>query len=190
MVLQISKDNFELNKCKLLKTGGIESDTDFTVATDGSFNKINRTEKNPITAHPDLENAIRGLKDFLLISCGYMIGRTVVNSADFKATKAQKEAIEKQIAIFTDKTNVTGISISGEDKTEGVIIMGKIKAENGSNIAINSPRMRFGVTTYGFEEELQKECDLITDEVYEYLYNSKKAQLDILPGDEKASSDK
>ena len=77
-----------------------------------------------------------------------------------------------------NKTTVTGVHLSGQDQNRGVIITGKIQCENGSSNAVNSPRLRFSSEVFGFEEELESEIDHIEDELYLYLHENKKAQLE------------
>ena len=183
----IIRDSFSLQKAKLLKGGGVESTTKIVAHIDGSSMEIERNQKTPIFPHPDLENAIRGLKEKLLISSNYLSMRTLVNSFEFKPRKDQKEAVEKAIDILMNKTTVTGVHVSGQDQNRGVIVTGKIQAENGSNIAVNSPRMRFTSEVFGFEEELESEIEQIEDELYLYLHDNKKAQLEILQEEEVGS---
>lgn len=165
-------------KLKLLKGGGVDATVKISINTDGSFVEVEHNEKNPIVPAPELEDRIRELKHKLLQSCGYLGTMTIVNSKDFKATKAQKTAAAKHVDILMSKTTVTGVHCSGQDQNEGVIISGRIQAENGSNIAMNSPRMRYTSNVFGWEGDLENEVLTIQDELFQYLYEGKKAQLD------------
>jgi hypothetical protein len=175
----VNRDSFNLQKVKLLKGGGVESTTKIIAQIDGSTMEIERNQKTPVVPHPDLENAIRSLKEKLLISTNFLTMRTIVNSFEFKPRKDQREAVDKAIDILMNKTTVTGIHVSGQDQNRGVIISGKMQCENGSNSAVNSPRMRFTSEVFGFEEELEGEIDHIEDELYLYLHENKKAQLEV-----------
>ena len=163
----ITRENFSLKDLKLLKGGGIESITIIEMNIDGSFMEIKRKQETPVVPHPDLENLVRGLKETLLISCRF------------------KGLPKKEFDILKEKTTVTAVHVSGQEQNEGVIISGKIQAENGSNIAINSPRMRFSSSVYGFEEQLQGEITLLEGELYKYLHEEKKAQLEIMDTEQK-----
>lgn len=180
----IKRENFSLAKLKVLKGGGIESTVKVELTMDGSFMEIERNQKTPIIPHPDLLTPIEGMKEYLLISCGFMGVRTMVNGFEFHATNKQKEATEKYVDLLKGKTTVTGVHISGQDQNEGVIITGKIQAENGSNIAINSPRIRFRSEVFGFEDDLEGQIHVIETEAYLYLQENKKAQLDAFTEDE------
>lgn len=175
----ITRENFSMDKLKILKGGGVESDTTIEMSIDGSFMEITRNQKTPVVPHPDLENLVRDMKEKLLISAGFMDMRTIVNSKEFNATKLQKDAVEKAIDILKGKTTVTAVHVSGQDQNEGAIISGKIQAANGSNIAINSPRMRFKSQVFGFEEDLEGATAAIEGELYQYLHEGKKAQLEV-----------
>ena len=180
----ITRENFSLSKLKLLKGGGVDSTTMIEMNVDGSFMEIERKQKTPIVPHPDLENRIRGFKEMLLISCRFMGINAVMKKPGFNPRKDQKEAVKQMQDILLERTIVTGIHVSGQDQNEGVIISGKIQAENGSNIAINSPRMRFSSAVYGFEEQLEGEVAVIEGELFKYLHEDKKAQLEILDTDQ------
>ena len=174
----ITRENFNLKDLKLSKGGGIESTSIIEMNIDGSFMEIERKQKTPIVPHPDLENKVRDLKEELLISTRFMSMRSILNKPGFNPRKDQRELVDKAVDILKEKTTVIGVHVSGEDQNRGVIISGKIQAENGSNIAINSPRMRFNSAVYGFEEELDSKIGMIEDELYLYLHEDKKAQMD------------
>lgn len=189
MMLEIKRDSFELEKAKLLKNGGVHSETKLTVVGDNSTEVITRKEDTPRVPHPDLEDPIRNLKERLLISCGFINMRTIVIAKEFKATKEQIKAVEKYLSILMNKTTVTGIHVSGKDKNRGVIISGVITAENSRNIAINSPRMTFSSHVFGFEEDLEAAVEEIQNETYAYLFQGKKAQLDAFSQDQQQGKD-
>ena len=176
----ITRENFSLRDLKLLKGGGIESVTIIETNIDGAFMEIKRKQETPVVPHPDLEKLVRGLKETLLISCRFMGINAVMKKPGFNPRKDQKDAVQKMQDILLEKTTVTAIHVSGQEQNEGVIISGKIQAENGSNIAINSPRMRFSSAVYGFEEQLEGEVALIEGELFKYLQEDKKAQLEIM----------
>ena len=46
-------------------------------------------------------------------------------------------------------------------------------------MAINSHRIKFDVTTYGFEEDIEDIVDDLHDEVYAYIWEGKSAQLEL-----------
>jgi hypothetical protein len=180
----IERESFKMKKIKLLKGGGIYYEAVITINTDGSIYEVKRKDDVPVIASDDLLNLVRDLKEKLLSSCRYMGIQTLVNSFEFKPRKDQREAVEKLLDILKSKTNVTGVHVSGQDQNEGIIISGKIEAENSSKVAINSPRMRFSSQVYGWEEEMEDQVKLIEDELYLYLYENKKAQLDAFGSEE------
>lgn len=184
MMFKIDRSSFELKKVKLLPSGGVYAECKMTAHVDGSLHEIDEKVTNPIVPHPDLENAIRSLKNELLTSCGFRGLMVVVNAEEFKASGAQKEAAAEFWNILEGKAHVTGVHFSGEEENAGVIISGKIAAENGSNIALNSPRMRFSSDVFGFEEHLEGMAEKIKDEVYSYLFENKKGQLELFDGEE------
>jgi hypothetical protein len=182
----ITRDNFSLKDLKLMKGGGIESTTIIEMNIDGAFMEIKRKQETPVVPHFDLENLVKGLKETLLISCRFMGINAVIKKPEFNLMKNQGEAIRQMQDILLEKTIVTAVHVSGQDQNEGVIISGKIQAENGSNIAINSPRLRFTSAVYGFEEQLQIDVACLEGQLYQYLHEDKKAQLEVFSDEEQA----
>jgi len=176
---KISRESFTLSKLKLLPTGGIDSTVNVEMVVDGTYMEIERKQKTPIIPDPDLTDQIKALKDIYLMACGYMQTRTIVNAPEFGATVKQKKAVDKYIDILRSKTTITGVHLSGQGENEGVIITGQIKAANSSNVTTNSPRMRFTSEVYGCEEELEAQVNGIETELYLYLQEGKKMQLEI-----------
>ena len=174
----IKREQFKMTKVKILNGGGIHYEADITMQDGGDTHTVKRKDDITIIPAESLTQPIRDLKEKLLYSCEYMGMRSVVNHGNFHAKKDQKDAVEKYIDVLKSKTTVYQVSVSGQDKNEGVIITAKIQALNSSVIAINSPRMRYGVSTFGFEEDLHEIVTLIEDELFEYLYNGKKMHLE------------
>ena len=73
--------------------------------------------------------------------------------------------------------------MSGQDDNVGVVLTGLFTISNNQKTAINTPRMKYNVETFGFEEELENiVCD-IENEVYEFMFEGKKAQMDLFGAD-------
>ena len=80
---------------------------------------------------------------------------------------------------FLDKITANGIAISGKGSNKGVIITGTYQTPSGRMTAANSDRLFFKGTAYGWEDQLQDLVTKIEDEVFEYLENGKRGQLEI-----------
>lgn len=177
----IVRESFKMTKITIKKSGSVYYEASIQINVDNVVSEMTRKDTIPIIPSDDLLNSIRDLKDKLLNSSRYLGFLTMVMDAEFKATKAQKDATQKLVALLKEKTIVMGVSVSGQDQNEGVIISGKVEADNSMKVAVNSPRLRYTSKVYGWEEDLESEMELIEDELYEYLYKGKKAQLEVFP---------
>lgn len=184
-----NRDQFQVQKIKVLKDGGIEI-THTIAVTDGSVTATeSRTHTSPNIPHPDFIDSIRSLNDMLCKSVGMFDFQTVLNSdmheqEERRAAKTLNPIVEKFIKHRLSMVQVNGISLSGEGKNEGVIISGKFTTPNNAAIAINSPRIIFERDAFKFENELLELCNRIVDEAYEYSYEGKKAQVSLLDNEE------
>jgi len=180
--------NFSLTKVKLLKGGGLDvtyrkQDTEKGITDTVDFNIKNTT--NP---HPDLVDAIHELKVYVS-KCYGMDGAVVLakskglDKKDGDAFKVVKKLIENAYNETLKKIDVTGIAISGsieDDKDKrAVIITGTQLMSNNSKTALNSPRIKLNTNQFTFESDVQDIVNKISEEVCEYLFEGKKAQLEL-----------
>lgn len=174
-----TKEQFSLNKIKLVKDGGL--DIVYTVrVTCGSENYYeNYHFVSPRICHPDLLSKVESLKPMMLRVLHLSFFRSLMETPDFKATKKQKELAESAYKEVADRLTISGFALSGKDKTRGVIITSLFKADTKQTMAINSHRIRFYVTTYGFEEDIEAIVDALHDEVHAYIWEGKSAQLEL-----------
>ena len=179
-----NRDQFALQKLKLLKDGGMEVIHTIMVS-DGSITAMeNRVIQSPNVPHPALLDRIMKLTEYLMRSVGMYDFQTALMSDTLEkeerlAARQLKPVIEKFLTHRLSIAKVIGISLSGEAKNEGVIISGTYTTPT-TTIAINSPRIIFDRDAFGFEQELKEKIDEIVDEAYEYTYEGKKAQASLL----------
>ena len=109
--------------------------------------------------------------------------KTMIATPDFKATQKQTEIAAAFAEECLGNIEVRGVSLSGQDDNVGVVLTGLFTVSNNQKTVINTPRMKFNVETFGFEEELDYiVCD-IENEVYEFLFEGKKAQMELFGAD-------
>ncbi len=183
-----SRDGFTLIKVKLIKGGEIEihykseeSDNDTSIYLEDSTSKLTKVP------HPDLTSKLAAAIPYLAKVWSQTVFQTTVNEKDFQATKPQKELAKKAVHALIEQITVTGIALSGKNDNKGVIITGTKKADSGMVMAMNSHRIKFGTSSWGFETELEDLCDIIEEEVYLYLYDGKASQQEMFT-DENAKS--
>lgn len=192
-----TENQFELHKIKVLNSGaGVN--VEFGVRRDECGAQVlDKYIKESVTyPHPDLLKAVGDLKDSLMKSTGHyqIIDEAYIdNSTAFKSPKAKEEFIEEATekeAEERKRVTVTGISVSGDEKNRGAVITGTYLCQNGSKIALNSPRIRFAANSLGFEGAVEECCKEIETEAYLYVFKDKQAQQEIVfEGDEGEEKD-
>lgn len=183
VMLVPSKEKFALSKVKLLKDGGLDVHYEVTevVGNESYANKYHVLSAKDI--HPDLRKLFVDLRPIMGRVFNITSFKSMMATPDFKATKKQTEIAEAFANECLGNIEVMGVSLSGQDDNVGVVLTGLFILSNNQKTAINTPRMKYNVETLGFEEELENiVCD-IENEVYEFLFNGKKAQMDLFTAD-------
>lgn len=116
----------------------------------------NRNSEIKDAAHPDFVIALQNFKESLLLTYRYD---------------------EDNLNVVKKKVTITKVSHSGTEKNHGIIISGKLETENKANVAMNSPRITFKKTDFGFEQECQDLWTNLVTEAYKYLFKGKRKQL-------------
>lgn len=75
---------------------------------------------------------------------------------------------------------VNGIGIAGKEENKGCVMIGDYFTVSGQPIKIATPRIKFLERYYGFENQLADITANIESEVYEYLFNGKREELEEL----------
>lgn len=172
-----NRQNFALKAVKTLKNGGLKLDYQLKDIVGEEVYVDDETKESGKTPHPDLKNLLRSLQPTVSSIMGY--------AGLLKASEGNKvyERAQTAYAELMERIEITGISISGQAENKGIIITSVYTAPSGHRIAINSHRLRFVDVVYGFEAELEGVVNQIEDECYMYLFENKKAQLELFPGD-------
>lgn len=169
-----SEKAFSLTKVKVISGGGLDVTFEVEEAIGAEIYRENYHLASSKEIHPDLQKLFDRLKPIMARVYHLSFFRSLLETPDFKATKKQKELAEEAFKEVIAKLTVTGVSLSGKDDNVGVVLTGTFKADSNQKMAINSHRMKFSDTRYGFVEEIIGE---IESEVYAFLFKNKKAQL-------------
>lgn len=175
--MKSSKEKFSLNKVKLTKDGGAAVSYEVEeVMGNESYRETYNVESSK-DVHPDLRTAVNELKDVMVALLNFNV---VPNALKDVTDNDIRTKIDNAVDVIGSRIIITGILMSGVDDNVGVIITAKMKVD-GSNceVAINSCRIKLGDSTYGFEEALQNSVAKIEEEVYSFLFENKKAQLEL-----------
>lgn len=178
-----TKEKFSLAKVKLLKDGGLDVHFEVTevVGNESYTNKYHVLSAKDI--HPDLRKLFKDLCPIMGRVFNITSFKSMIATPDFKATKKQIEIADSFANECLGNIEVKGVSLLGQDDNVGVVLTGLFTVSNNQKTAINTPRMKYAVETFGFEEELENiVCD-IENEVYEFLFEGKRAQMDLFGAD-------
>lgn len=178
-----SEKAFALSKVKTLKDGGLDVHYEVTetIGNESYTNKYHVESAKDI--HPDLLDCFDRLRPIMGRIFNITSFLSMVETSDFKATKKQSELSRDFADEMLKNIEVRGVSFSGQDDNVGVVLTGLFTVSNNQKTAINSPRLKINTETFGFEEELENiVCD-IENEVYEFLFEGKKAQLELFGAD-------
>ena len=183
-----SKEKFALTKVKLLKDGGLDVHYEVTevIGNESYTNKYHVLSCKDI--HPDLRKKFDELRPILGRVFNITSFKTLIKTPDFKATNKQKELAENFARECLENIEVRGVSLSGQDDNVGVVLTGLFTTANNQKTAINTPRLKYNIESFGFEEVLENTVCDIEDEVYAFLFEGKKAQLELF-GDNGSGSD-
>lgn len=176
------KEFFNLSKAKLTKGGGLDCNYEVKEKTGNETYNEKFHQESAKDVHPDLSKSFERLKPIVARVWHLTFVRTLLLMPEFKASKLQSDLAEVAINEIMANIRVSSISISGQDENVGVVITAVMTADNNQKMAMNTHRIRFTDTKYGFEEELEEICGDIEQEVYEYLFEGKRAQLDLFSG--------
>lgn len=179
-----SENAFALSKVKMISEGGLDVHFEVEEVCGAEVYREHYHIESSKEIHPDLRKLFDKLRPILARVYHLSFFRTLMDTPEFKATKKQRELAEEEFSGIISKLNVTGVSLSGKDDNVGVVLTGTFTADSNQKMAINSHRMKFKDTRYGFEEEMEETVGQIESEVYQFLFKSKKAQLEIFPDDE------
>ncbi len=180
--------NLTLKSVKKMKNGGLQGKISFTKQEGGVTHTEEWDFKNTENPHPDLIERLEQMKTHLAKL--YDLDSIVILS-NSKGLKIKDEDAFKQVKKFIDgayqetlkKIDINGIALSGEktdDKdNRSVVIMGTKAMESGTKCSLNSPSIKLSQDIYSFESELQDIVNELCEEVEAYLYEGKKAQLEM-----------
>ena len=166
-----SREKFKMNSLKSKDRASLEFDAISNHSDGVETYKIPHKGPYPIIPHPDLFNLIDELRMHLASDYGYTLAELMIKEEGFNATPEQKKFAEDFTAQMIQSITVTGIKIAGKERQK-VIITGTY---NGR--AINSKTLHYENQEYG--EDLERICDGLEDELFEYIFNDKKSQLEI-----------
>lgn len=172
-----TEKNYNLSKVKLNPNGGLQADYQVTEIVGGEASLTDYHANVSRDIHPDLQGLFEDLRPIVARVFNITSFLTLLESDEFNLPEAKKDMAREFANEIVKKIDVRGISLSGTEDNEGVIITAVFETPNGLKTCINSPRIKLAQISFGFEEELEKIVGAIKSEVYQFLFRGKQAQL-------------
>lgn len=178
-----SEKSFLLSKVKIVKDGGLDVHYEVT-ETVGNESYINKYHVESVKdVHPDLLKLFKRMRPIMARLFNVTSFLSMVETDEFEATKKQKDLAREFGDEATNNIEVRAVSYSGSGDNVGVVLTGLFTFSNGQKAAINSPRLKFDIFSFGFEDELEEICQEVEKEVYAFLFKNKHAQLELFGAD-------
>lgn len=178
-----SEKSFSLSKVKIVKDGGLDVHYE-VMETVGNEIYINKYHVESVKdVHPDLRKLFKRMRPIMARLFNVTSFLSMVETDEFKATKKQKDLAREFGDEATQNIEVRAVSYSGSGDNVGVVLTGLFTFSNGQKAAINSPRLKFDIFSFGFEDELEEICQEVEKEVYAFLFKNKHAQLELFGAD-------
>ena len=183
-----SEDSFKLSKIQLKDNGCIKVNYEISE----SVGDIEYTNKYKIEStkeiHPDMKHLFACLVDVLADTCNVYRLVDTVCLPKFEATDEQKAIAREELEATIEGMTVKSVTLSGKDDNAGCIISGEMEVKGGLKATVISPRLKYNEEIFGFEHELGTVLMSLQKEIYAYLFQGKKAELEVF-GDNGANSD-
>lgn len=185
-------DNFRFRRVRLLNHLGAEVEYEEKGTHQKEEHWITTIKKSSYNRHPDLSNAVKGLR----IHVAQIFGLLAVGM--FKPIEDFTEDEKSMLDEILEGITVTGVHVSGvlDEETgrdgRGVVITATRKVLNNKTLVMNTPRIDYNNTAYDEIDNIINQVDLVAKESYEYILKRKFAQMSLFSAqeaDEEAKGD-
>ena len=166
-------DNFELKKVKLHNHLGVYTMYHEKLMNNKEEYWAEKTSNNLIHRHQDMDNVADELKIHVARIFGILAIGLYKDEEDFNSR--EKKLLEETL----ESINIIGITLSGSEENGGVVISATRKVLNNKTIVMNTPHMKYADESYSYCYDLQETVQKLTEEVWEYMFKRKYAQLEI-----------
>lgn len=171
--------DLNLQKVKLEPKGGLNAVYQLTEVINGEPTITDYQVSVAGDIHPDLQKLFKNLQSIVGRCIGLVSFLTLTEGKELGLTESKKLLAQTFAKELLQKIDVRGLSWSGTDDNTGIVITSVYETPNGLKTCINTPRIKIAQISFGFEDELEEIAEAIKQEVYEYLFNGKRAQLSL-----------
>jgi hypothetical protein len=165
--------NFNLTRVKL-GSEGLYCEFSEQLTSNGESTIVDHTIKCKSEPHPDLKNAMNGLKVYLIDVLNIEEGLHL--AIKYLKGEQKKKAEDLRFSIL-ENISISSLTISGLKDETSVLISATMESKTGKKVAINSPLINLTNEVLGYENELEELTEDVIKEVHAYLFNNKRAQV-------------
>ena len=185
--IKIDEKEFILNKVRFKNTGGVS--IEYQMETERGT-PIDCSIDSDEEAHPDMTCLLDKMKEPVVFTAnGFASMRAILSKKNLLLKSDIKEKAIKDFEKELTKEMFSSVRVTGVHFyhiNDGI----KVKITGGFDsplgyAAINTPQIGFDEVKHGFEEELEKVLKTLQEEVYKYVVENKRAQLEMF--DDKAA---
>jgi len=177
----MEKKNFKLKKFKLTKTGVQIDYKKLYVANDQPESDLITNVKS-LYRHSDLDQACMALRAHFACIHGLLPDKFV--TCDIQDLKEQERNTLDDVISTIEITGV--VFIGKDDSDESFKITAIREVLKGKKIGMTTPIINKDDMQYNCSEHLANICDIIKEEIYEYIFNNKSTQLSLFDDVEEA----
>ena len=174
-------ESFKLEKVKLGKHGGIDIHYTLSKYEDEGISTTKYHIESSVDIHPDFREVFESLKGIAIRALNIDGFLNIVQSDKFNANDDQIAIASECYYNIEDSISVTGVSMTGEGENRCAII--SLKYEGEQDVAFNTPKLVVQKDAHGFEIDLEQDVISLTKEAYAFLFENKKAQLELFDGE-------
>lgn len=157
----------QISKAKVSKDGGLTISFKEIRQVDDTGKAFNTVVEGKAEVHPELLTTLKLLIPHLILITGLNSSKRVIDEKYIKARKVLDDSA-------LEGWQVDGVSISGEDATEGVVLIGRFKSPYGKTTSVVAPfTFLNGDGGYPFKDELVESVQAFFDEADQYCFHDK-----------------
>ena len=174
-------ENFSLKKVKLREDKGLQVTYTEKITTGDNIHWLEKTMTSTIQRHPNIDKVADRLR--IHVARMYALLGVGLYKAETEFTGKEKKIFDQLI----EEVEVVGVTLSGYDDTAGAIVSAKRKVLDDQVVVMNTPNIQFEAPGYEFGFDLKETIEELTEEIFEYIFHRKFAQLELFEEEDQAA---
>lgn len=174
------KKDYRLKRVKLMDDQGIEATYLEKVTIGKEVHWVEKTIKSSIQRHPNIDRVVDRLRIHVVRVYGLLAVGMYKPVEDFNSKES------KLLGLLIGNIDIVQVTLQGDEETNGAVISAKKNVLGNLVVVMNTPSIKYENSGYDYSYELKETIDELSEEVFEYVFNRKFAQLDLFDKDQAA----